>query len=67
MWTGEENWYVEYKGGEKEIYDVGADPSLPAREPGGTLPEAEAALCARLESLKTCVRNSCRLAEDGSK
>ena len=27
VWTGEENWYVEYKGGEKEIYDVGADPS----------------------------------------
>jgi len=26
VWTGEGDWYVEYEGGEKELYGVGADP-----------------------------------------
>jgi N-acetylglucosamine-6-sulfatase len=66
VWTGEGDWYVEYEGGEKELYDVGADP-YQLENLAGTRPEAEAALSARLDDLKTCARNSCRLAEDGSK
>lgn len=65
VWTGEGDWYVEYEGGERELYDVAADP-YQLENLAGTRPEAEAALSARLETLKTCARNSCRVAEDGS-
>ena len=63
MWTANGDWYVEYEGEEKELYDVGADP-YQLENLTGTRPEAEATLSARLEGLKTCARNSCRVAED---
>ena len=64
VWTGEGAWYVEYEGGERELYDRQADP-YQLDNLAGTRPGTEAALSKRLESLKTCARNSCRVAEDG--
>lgn len=64
VWTETKDWYVEYEGGEKELYDVSADP-YQLENLAGTRPETEAALSARLEALKTCARASCREAEDG--
>ena len=64
MWTDAGDWYVEYEGGEKELYDVSADP-YQLDNLAGTRPGAEAALSSRLETLKTCARNSCRTAENG--
>ena len=64
LWTADGDWYVEYEGGEEEFYDIGTDP-YQIENLAGTRPEAEAALSARLESLKTCASNSCRVAENG--
>ena len=64
VWTTDGDWYVEYEGGERELYDVAADP-YQLENLAGTRPEAEAALSARLETLKTCAKNACRVAEDG--
>ena len=34
VWTTDGDWYVEYEGGERELYDVAADP-YQLEEPGG--------------------------------
>lgn len=54
--------YVEYITGEKELYDLVQDP-YEVENLAGTMPEVEAALSARLESLKGCAASSCREAE----
>ncbi|MDQ3251283.1 MAG: sulfatase, partial [Actinomycetota bacterium] len=55
--------YVEYEGGERELYHLGSDPyELNNRYPA-TTPSAE--LVTRLNALKTCARDSCRAAENG--
>lgn len=64
VWTREGDWYVEYEGGEKELYDVSADP-YQLENLAGTRPETEAALSTRLEALKACAQRSCRTAENG--
>jgi arylsulfatase A-like enzyme len=55
--------YVEYENGERELYDLEADP-YQLENLTGTLPEFEAQLSARLEALRGCAGDSCREAED---
>jgi len=58
--------YVEYDSGEKELYDLPADPyQLNSRHADPAYAEEKAALAARLEALKGCAEDSCRAAEDG--
>ncbi len=55
--------YVEYAGGEKELYYLGRDPyELNNRYPAST-PSAE--LVSRLHALKTCAGGGCRTVENG--
>jgi N-acetylglucosamine-6-sulfatase len=55
--------YVEYAGGEKELYHLGRDPyELINRYPAAK-PSAE--LVSRLHALKTCDGGGCRTAENG--
>jgi N-acetylglucosamine-6-sulfatase len=54
--------YIEYEGGAREFYDLGADPyeltnKYPAAKPAG--------LASRLQALKTCKAAACAAAEDG--
>ena len=55
--------YIEYEGGAREFYNLGADPyeltnKYPAANPAG--------LASRLQALKTCKAAACAVAEDGS-
>lgn len=60
----EDRLYVEYATGEKELYDLSADPyELENLAGSGAAPEIEAELSARLESLKGCAAETCRSAE----
>jgi N-acetylglucosamine-6-sulfatase len=57
--------YIEYEGGQRELYDLGADPYEFTNNYAGTSP---AGLASRLQVLKTCAAdtpNTCRAAEDG--
>lgn len=58
----EEYTYVEYASGERELYDLSVDP-YELGSLAGTMPELEAALSARLQSLKGCAGDSCGEAE----
>ena len=66
-WTGvrtERYSYVEYKTGEKELYDLEADP-YQLENLAGQRPEEQAALSARLAVLRGCAGDECRTAEVG--
>ena len=54
--------YVEYEGGERELYDLGTDPYELTNRYAGTPP---AGLASRLQELKSCSGDSCRAAENG--
>jgi arylsulfatase A-like enzyme len=60
--TREGRKYVEYEGGERELYDLGTDPYELTNRYAGTPP---AGLASRLQELKSCSGDSCRAAEDG--
>jgi arylsulfatase A-like enzyme len=55
--------YIEYEGGARELYNLGADPYELSNAYNTTAPPD--ALAARLQALKTCSGDSCRAAEDG--
>lgn len=61
----EDRLYVEYETGERELYDLEADPyqlqNIAGSEAG---PDEEAALAARLDALRDCAGESCRAAEN---
>lgn len=62
----DENYtYVEYTTGEKEYYDLVADPYQLENGYGALTDERKAELAARLTALKGCVTNECRTAEGG--
>ncbi len=54
--------YTELPNGERELYDLEADP-YELENLAGTMPEFEAQLSARLETLKGCAADSCKSAE----
>jgi arylsulfatase A-like enzyme len=58
----EDRIYVEYATRERELYDLSADPHQ-LENLAGTMPEVEAELHSRLESLKGCAAETCRSAE----
>jgi N-acetylglucosamine-6-sulfatase len=60
--TSKQQKYIEYEGGAREFYNLGADPyeltnKYPAANPAG--------LASRLQALKTCKAAACAAAEDG--
>jgi N-acetylglucosamine-6-sulfatase len=57
--------YVEYAGGDRELYDVGADPDQ-VHNLAGSRPDTERVLAARLARLRACRETSCRRADGGS-
>ena len=58
--------YVEYNNGEKELYDLSADPYELDSVYDSADPSLLANLKARLEALKDCSEEGCREAEDAS-
>ena len=54
--------YVEYQGGERELYDLSADPYELENSYNGTPPTD---LETRLDALKVCAGDACRAAENG--
>jgi hypothetical protein len=55
--------YVEYEGGEREFYNLGADPyERTNKYPAATPP---AGLASRLQALKSCAADTCFRAENG--
>lgn len=57
--------YVEYSTGERELYDVVADP-YQEKNIRGTRPEVEARLARGLDALRACKGQACRDAENRS-
>ena len=57
--------YVEHDNGEKELYDLNADPYELESFDETADKELLDNLSSRLAALKVCARDSCRLAEDG--
>lgn len=57
--------YVEYATGEKELYDLAADPTELNSIHASASPTLISNLKARLDALKTCAGTSCRTAENG--
>jgi N-acetylglucosamine-6-sulfatase len=58
--------YVEYENGEKELYDLEADPYELENIIDGADPSLVDDLKARLEALRSCTGDACREAEDAS-
>jgi LysM repeat protein len=58
--------YVEYDNGEKELYDLQADPSELNSIPESANPSLYADLKAKLDALKSCSGEGCREAENFS-
>jgi len=56
--------YVEYRSGERELYDLRADPFQLENLARSADPAELAALAARLAELRTCAGAACRAAED---
>ena len=56
--------YVEYSGGERELYELGSDPRELANRYSSSSPAA-AALAARLQKLKGCAGDTCFTSENG--
>jgi arylsulfatase A-like enzyme len=61
--TSDQRKYVEYEGGERELYDLAADPHELANTYAAAAPPT--ALASRLQKLKSCSGDSCRAAENG--
>jgi N-acetylglucosamine-6-sulfatase len=60
--TSKQQKYIEYEGGAREFYNLGADPyELTNKYPAAT----PAGLASRLQALKTCKAAACAAAEDG--
>ena len=58
--------YVEYETGEKELYDLNADPTeLTSLHASASHSAVISNLKARLDALKSCAGQSCRTAEGG--
>jgi N-acetylglucosamine-6-sulfatase len=57
--------YVEYATGEKELYDLNADPYELTNIYSSASPKLLSDLKARLDALKTCAGEICKTAEDG--
>jgi len=57
--------YVEYETGERELYDLNADPTELTSIHASASPTLIANLKARLDALKTCAGTGCRTAENG--
>lgn len=60
----EDTSYVEYDGGEKELYDLDADPYQLQNVYRDADPALKEELAGRLDALRTCKEESCRTAED---
>lgn len=58
--------YVEYETGERELYDIRADPHQLVNSAGDLEPEGVTAMAAKIEALRRCVGAECRAAEDGA-
>jgi N-acetylglucosamine-6-sulfatase len=56
----QERVYIEYATGERELYDLDADPFQLDNRYGGASAEVVAPLAARLASLRACAGRSCR-------
>ncbi len=56
--------YVEYKTGERELYDLGKDPDELNNLAGTAPPAVLATFHQRLDALRTCKAGGCRAAED---
>lgn len=54
--------YVEYVNGDRELYDVVADPDE-MHNLAGTVPEVESVLAAELADLRACRAAGCRRAD----
>jgi len=54
--------YVEYANGDRELYDVPADPDE-MHNLAGTMPDVESALAAKLAELRDCKAAACRRAD----
>jgi N-acetylglucosamine-6-sulfatase len=54
--------YIRYEGGQKELYDLGADPDEITNKYAGTPPSD---LACRLQALKSCAVDACHTAENG--
>lgn len=61
----EDYTYVEYVTGEREYYDLVADPYQLENSYGALTNERKAELAAKLDALKKCVSDDCRTAEGG--
>ena len=60
--TSKQQKYIEYEGGAREFYNLGADPyELTNKYPAAT----PAGLASRLQALKKCKAAACAAAEDG--
>jgi arylsulfatase A-like enzyme len=57
--------YVEYGTGEKELYDLNADPTELTNIYNGASQTLLSELKARLEALKSCAGQTCRTADGG--
>jgi hypothetical protein len=56
--------YVEYANGERELYDLEADPYELESLHGGADPSLVGNLKAKLDALRSCAGDECREAED---
>ncbi|HEX5850516.1 MAG TPA: sulfatase [Rubrobacter sp.] len=61
----EDYLYVEYKTGERELYDLGKDPHQLDNEYGSAAPELKLHLKQELDALRQCSARDCRVAERG--
>jgi N-acetylglucosamine-6-sulfatase len=61
--TDPQRKYVEYNGGQRELYDLAADPYELTNVYNSTAPPS--ALVSRLKALKSCAGNTCFTAENG--
>jgi len=61
----EDHLYVEYKTGERELYDLGKDPYQLNNEYGSAPPELKLRLQKELDALRKCSAEDCRSAEGG--
>lgn len=63
--TADRRSYIEYAGGERELYDLVTDPDQLANGYEGADPELVARLAAWLNLLRNCAGDTCRSGESG--